>query len=415
MVEEGEESGPEGMGVLLDRIVFGLTMEMPTPFSLPEIATRLHGHSIATLAGPVRGGRATMDLECRVIDLPSNGEVSMAGRLRLEAGMGSVRVLGGSHLELNGMRLLRTQVEAPPDPAEGLAGDNFVGPVDENWPAYLDLQVAGIATAVDAVVEGLAEAAGAPLPVAGHLRLRWAEACRDLSAADAPAFARRLASRWLGGHLRTQRHYPGDMELEGVLPTVSWGKGSRHAPVQKVYAKAGDLLRTEVTARRAEAVGHLLAGRRRAADAEASLAPEAVADLLRRFAGAAAPLLEEAREVVEEVEESAQAPIELLLRLTPLLALAAPPLRRSPGRPVSEVGRAAAREAVESLLHIGRVTTRGLRGGTALRRVLDDMAEGENAVLRRYGATGASFALRPCWAEARGLLVAPGPSESREP
>lgn len=415
MVEEGEEKGPEGIGVLLDRIVFGLTMEMATPTSLTEIARRLRGRGIASPAGPVRPDRATMDLDCRVTDLPYGGVAAVSGRLRLDAGQGYVRVLGGSHLELNGMRLLRTQMEAPPDPAGGLAGDNFVGPVDENWPAYLDAQVTGIASAIDAVVEGLAEAAGAPRPVAGHLRLRWAEACRDLGVEDAPAFARRLASRWLGGQVRSQRHYPGDLELNDLLATVSWGKGSRHAPVQKVYAKAGDLLRTEVTARRAEAVGHLLTGQRRAADADAPLAPEAVADLLRRFAMAAAPLLEEAREVVEEVEESVHTPIELLLRLTPLFALAAPSLRRGAGRPVSESGGAAAREAVESLLHIGRITTRGLRSGSALRRVLDELAEGKDAVLRRYGAKGASFALRPRWAEARGPLVTPVQPDSPGP
>jgi len=294
------------------------------------------------------------------------------------------------------MRLLRSRIDEPP--GGGLAGDNFIGPYDAGWTDLFEVQAVCIAETLETVVAALAEFCGAREPPVGRLRLRWGEICRDLPVVDAPRGARQLAATWFGGERRVQQNYRGRCELLGILPTVAWGVGSRTSPVTKVYAKTRHLLRTEVTVQRPEAAAQLVTGGRHAAGVDVVPKGEALMDLLRRLGTAAIPHLDEAQDAMEAVEAPPAFAGDLMVRLAPLTAVASPGPRA--GRPVSAETQAAAREALESLLLIGRASVRGMRSNTALRRVLDDLAEGTDALLLRQGRHGTLYVLRPEWTDA---------------
>lgn len=403
MVEEVEDLRGRAPDVLLDKLVIGISAEMSSTARLTDVARRLVLAGLGSLMGPAESHRAAMRIGREVSGLCHDGTARIEGLLRFWSNGETIRIHPSSHLAINGMRLMRTQLKEPAEPS--FAADNLVGPYCSEWASYLEAQTQAIEQAVADVVAAVDEACGSPAVAEGRLRLRWVEVCRDLAVPDAPHRARRFAATWSGGEHRTEQEYYARTDAVGVLPTVSWRSTAKEAPWTKVYAKARDLIRTEIVARTAGSVGRLLTGRASPAEADVALEEGALVRALSAVAAAAVPLLDHARLAVEEVEDEAGSPVDLLLALQPLLSVAAPAQSPAPGRPISAASATAARGVLEALLLGGRTSATGLRSGGPVRRALDALTEGDAPVLRREGRRGTFYSLSSRWSQAARIIA----------
>ncbi len=408
-VEAVDESGSTETvsDALIDRLEVAWQDVRPLPVSLDTLVAGLVRAGLTPRRPRLRGAtRLRLDLAVAV-PVAHAGVVQLEGSLALSAEpAGGVHILPSTAIRANGMRILRSQIAPAPPP--GFAGDNFIGPYSAAWPELLGMQLTALATAFDAVVDAVREAAGLPDPVGGRFRVRWCEVCRDRYVEDAAAAVRAFDARFTGGVARRSRVYPNrQVERVGNLVSVSWDDGVERAPVvQKIYAKAESLLRTEVMARTPEAVARLLGGPGSlVGNADCAADGDALANLLGRTVAAACPILDGLWLLSEEVEAPPADGLDLLLALAPLLRVANPEPRPEGGGSPSADTVAKARLAVQVLLQLGRFDARGVKGSTTLRKALEEMAQGPDPLLERQGPRGTLFVVRPHWVPALRALA----------
>jgi hypothetical protein len=393
--------------VLFDRVQFGFDMQFP---AVPASGA---GGFCAALARagllarrPPRGGAAlgphtVGPFEVR---LAAGGVGRVEGRIVLASdGAGRLVATRRSHLVVNPMRDLRTQLEAPG--ARALDGnDNLVWEYGEEWAHLLGLQLANVATVVDAFFAvAAAAAAAAPQAPPGRIWVQHCEVCRDHASTDAEAVVLDLAERPIPraglARLRTL-----DVR-ERNLQCVAWRERSKAAPEHKVYAKRADLLRVEVAARSRDAVRALLKRRTDGGPASAPLEGAAAARLLADAAVAAAPLLDAMVAMIDDAAGAQpRAGRDLLLGFAPLIRLAEP-AARAPGaggrRPGASVA-ANARRAICKLLDFGSFDARGIRDSDAVLGALREMVD--RGVLSRPERGQRLFTVSPGLEAARRAL-----------
>ncbi len=116
-----------------------------------------------------------------------------------------------------------------------------------------------------------------------------------------------------------------------------------------------------------------------------------------RVARAVRPSLDLVDEFLRAVEAPAPMRLDQLVAFGPLLQLAHP--GRRPGRRLTIEPATAARQALESLVLVGRFDARDLRGDRGVRRALDAMASGPLAILQRVGPRRTLYVLEPAAAK----------------
>ncbi|MFG0251289.1 MAG: hypothetical protein ACF8NJ_00275, partial [Phycisphaerales bacterium JB038] len=80
MIEDVDQARAGEPDVLLDRLVFGLSLELQPTVSLPALIDRLLAADVGRLSGPIRAGRASFDVDCVVEDLPDGAVCQIGGR-----------------------------------------------------------------------------------------------------------------------------------------------------------------------------------------------------------------------------------------------------------------------------------------------------------------------------------------------
>ncbi len=375
---------PAVADVLLDRVQLGFEMRLPSvPVGrVDAVAVALTRVGLLVRA-PAPGSALAGPLPLGVLTVPlaEGGTGSVVGGqvlLAVPAGGGLV-LTARSHLILNPMRDLRSQLIDPGDRAAD-GNDNVVwGHDPTEWPRLLGLQLVNVAAVVDAFVAAVLRAAGSPEEsLAGTIWVQHCEVCRDFSVADgaAEALVRELAEGAIPMAV-AQFNRRAVASRRRNRQCVAWHEGGRSPVERKVYAKRNDMLRTEVCVRSRPAVKALLARGARGGAAQAKIGGAEAARLLQDVALAAVPLLDEVREVVSERAVLPQrAGLDLLLGLAPLIRLAAPAPRAAGegGRRPAPAVAARARAALEQLVAAGTFDGHGLGDSDAVLLALRDMA-----------------------------------------
>jgi len=375
---------PAVADVLLDRVQLGFEMRLPSvpagradavaaALACCGVLTRAPAPNSA-LAGPLPVGALSVSLVEGGTGGVDGGHILLAA----PAGGGLV-LTARSHLILNPMRDLRSQLI---DPGERAAdgNDNVVwGHDPAEWPHLLGLQLVNVAAVVDAFVAAVARAAGAPAgSVDGTIWVQHCEVCRDYNVADggAEALVRELAEGTIPMAV-AQFNRRSEASRRRNRLCVAWHEGTRSSAERKVYAKRNDLLRAEVSVRSRRAVKALLARVADGGAAQAEIGGAGAARLLKDVALAAVPLLDVVREIVGERAALPQrAGVDMMLGFLPLLRLAAPAprLQGAGGRMPAPAVATRARAALDQLVAAGSFDCHGLGASDSVLLALREMA-----------------------------------------
>jgi hypothetical protein len=399
--------------VLFDRVQLGISMGLPMlmPANLRAFCSLLRRVGVIDRAR--RGDenlRGYLPVNFAVPGLAKDGQMTILGQLALrEAEDGSLLIAGQSYLLPDLLRALRSQLDYPGEPATGGA-TNVVGPHGSHWHHLLGVELSNLGQGIDALVTAIATAAAAiagaaPVPLLGRVWVQQCEICRDLEYPDAEAIVHNMAARPLLGAgeqlVRPIRDHIGNRLV------VRWDEGHAISPERKVYAKRPDLLRTEVTLSKREAVRALLTRSRVATPPETDLAGASAMAMLAAVAEAAAPLLDGIGAAISELDDVyPRGGTEFVLGLVPLLRLAAPELHPSAaaGRPVDEEMPKEARRMLERLIQSGRCTT--TTRNTPEKVLIALKALEAAGILRRLHNRPTVFGVRPEFEAVRQVLAA---------
>ena len=386
---------------LLDRVVFAVRGEIADP-----------GNGVAGLAGRlVRAGVCRPGSHSPVrlpVSLSSIGKLLIDGHLKLnKSSTGTVFIEG--ELSTNAMTALRTQLAMHRVPA--LDGNvNYIGPCDDKWPGYLQLQLDALGNAFEAVLARVLSAASSK---GGELRLalRACEVCRDIHHTDARALTWRLAnSSAPSGLAQVSQVYKcaPKRETVGDSVTLRWSENLKKGNVYcKVYAKLPDLLRTEVQLQDRHAVCRLLRGVKETPDKWVEASQPAISHLLNQVVICADKHLREIDRFCAEMDGYQTEALEFFLELAPLTSIINPlNLPGQPGRKVAPETREVALNALEALLQVGRCRLpKGLDHRNTVRVALDLMAEGSDACIARGSPRALLYVVQPTRDDARRALA----------
>ena len=291
-----------------------------------------------------------------------------------------------SSINLNPMDMLRRDLGLPD--LRGLDGaQNLIGPHPADAIPLLSRQLSLVEQAIEVVGSILSNALGDGDARSDILRLRTAEACRDIGSPDAIGLVRRLQRSVLAGTLyRAADCYRQGALDEAGVPTVRWWP-NKLAPVRKAYAKQAGLVRAEVTCRNRDSVVDFL-GTPPAGTFEGA---EALRQLVL-FTLAAEPVLDVVAQHLHQVEGQSRSLASLFLDLLPLADLSAG-RRSGPGAPPDKRSQAIARAALDALVTDGAFLATNLPKSGAVRQVLERLTEPDGPLVRR--GKRAIYAVRP--------------------
>ena len=366
--------------VLLDKVQLGFDLLLPTvrAAAADNFGARLFRTGV--LSAPPRRGttlRRPLSLGPFSVPLTEGGMGQVRGQIALAMGAGDHLVITRrSYLAINAMRDLRTQLIDPGDKASN-GDDNLVWPHDVEWKHLLGLHLVNVAAMFDALLSGISRAADvSPTRLRGTVWVQQCEVCRDFFEPNAEALVRELASRPIPGSEVVAVRRQTIRRRNAVC--VAWGRDTRNAAENKVYAKRHDLLRTEVSVRSRPAVKALLARGGQAAPASADVGGSAVAQLLENLVRAAAPLLDRVSEVAGACKVVPLcSTADFVSGFAPLTRLSAHGARPAGagGRPRHLSIPVRARRALVCLLASGTFNARGHGASDAILLALRQMAE----------------------------------------
>jgi hypothetical protein len=354
-------------------------------------------------AGVVTSGARAWDNVSFRWRCPRSGKMLvLEGALRLApVGAGFVMATSASVLRLNPLAFLREQVA--PVCAPGLDGrPNVVGGPEGDRPLLLGLQLLTVSDLLDAFLAQAEVAAGSP--VSARLLLRRVELNRDLLRPGAAAVAHGIAREpnpWFRvGSARSYAPGPG-LETEGNYVTVTWHHDARDTPIRmKFYAKAGDLLRTEVCYDNAHAIRHTVNGGRSGSPVPPADGGAGLAAQLRGLAELTVPALDAMAAHAAAVDGPQKDALDLVVALAPLLRVGAPRPPGRAGRPAEAATQAAARDVLYHLVELGRYDASALRTNGTVRKALDRIAREGGLVMESRGRS-ALYTVPPDRAAAR--------------
>jgi hypothetical protein len=389
--------------VLLDRVQLGIQATIPVPAVEAVDSFCAYLARERALASRPRPGRA-LGSKLRLgpvdVELRDGGMAVLTGELHLAvAKNGCLQVRSTSWFLPNVMRAVRARVAAPlPLPADG--SDNLVAAYPDYYPSLLVQQLEIVGDVVNAVVLALASAAGVDYGrIRGRVWVKAGEITRDYPHPDARGLVRALKDMPISGagdeshRHRSTRH--------GNELCVAWHQGAATSPERKVYAKDTGLVRVEIALRSRRAVKRLLGHSR----SEGLLGCEAVRELFA-LASSAAPLLDEAADLITRaVEAPPRGGADLVLAFAPLVRLAAPAPRApgAGGRPPGGGVAPLARLAVERLVAEGRFDMRGRPASDAVLGALKEMLA--DGALCAAAARPRLFTVAPALEAARQALA----------
>lgn len=300
---------------------------------------------------------------------------------------GGLVIGSASTLKTNLQHVVRARYGIP-DAVIGLDGKrNFSKATAECSLSDLELQF----VAIEELFRALLAAIRASLPdsrqVDGFVKFRRAEVCHDSAYANAEDIARatcRVPPR--GSRETSQREYAC---TTGAGRTPTWRVVTKkRGPAWKGYVKAPGLLRTEFTCDHRDAVFHCMGER-----TQAPFSPDGAVQLAIDFYNKGGEQLCEALDHVRKVAEGGRYTLhDLLVRLDVLKAVADRDRVGNGYRP-SERAAADAQRILIGLLSEGIAYATGLRKGTKVRDILEELAAPGGPLVR--GATLGIFCLAP--------------------
>ena len=393
----GEESGDL---VLFDRVAFGFMLRLAD--TGPEACARMARHfrktglgrQVTTPSGPL-SARLTVPLEAGIV---ARATVALHGD-DLEGG---VLLSSGSTIEMNLQDVVRQRHGVPNDRVGFDRKRNFSVATENCDDHDVELQFAAIANCIDRLRTEIASALPGAVEVESRLWLRVAEVCHDL-ACDNPDDVARTTCKIPPAGSRQSWDSHWDCTF-GAGRSATWHfVTQKNGPVRKGYAKAPGLLRTEVSCGRREAVVACLQER-----TFADLTGEGGRQLAEAFYDAAGEICCTMLDHVKEVMSAGKTMLNLLDELAPLKAVASGE-RTGRGYTPGFLARREANRIYEALVQDGIAHAAGLRKGTKVRDILDELAHPGGPLVR--GATNGIFCIAPAF----GRRIRPSNEDGSEP
>jgi hypothetical protein len=379
----------------IDRVKFGITGVLPST-TLDELIENLtqcpeiRCSTPKSQQGNHHYKQVTIDLESEAGDVVGDAIIDFHS-VKCPDGL---RLGGRTALQINPQKLQRGLLGAEACGPLGFDGSQNVLALDcEQTTTAVLCQI--VQDAVQFTIDAITHAMPNAAPIWHSLWLKSAEMCRDLSVNDSIRAMTLIQHSTLSGatHVVRDAYRAGAVDECGIK-VARWAL-KRGAAWHKAYAKRRDTLRIEVACPDRAAVVQLTG----VVSDEVSAA--GAGRLLEGFGTAAEPALARIEEHVRLAMGDGPTAAQLLVKLAPLVALAAGmPARKGP--PPSPGSFEAARDALEGLFNAGSFDARGVPAQHSVRRVLDALTY-DGGPLKRDGRP-AVFCLDPSYTGAAGVI-----------
>jgi hypothetical protein len=366
--------------VMLDAVRLGMSGAIIAAFpvtvaDIQRAAEGVEGAEVTTFGNP---NRLQISIAIEEEDGPTLGEAVLD--LRFQPGSSPLRLSDQTSLTINPQKWLREQLggEEGCGPL-GLDGNSNVLGARVDIPELLE-QALDLA---DEVLSLCLYQLDRSLPEGAEWRwngfwIKAAEACRDIETDDAVQLVRRAQhAAMTGAVLAVRKRYTPVCEDGSGPITLRWVLGKTKHEF-KVYAKRSDLVRVELASRHRSAVCNLAGDRPRTAE------PSGVRALLKQFAIDAVGEVERLDEHVRQSVTSTPDTVGLLTELLLLVNLAAGN-GRGRGPAPDSISIEGARHALAGLLQAGMFDARTTRRGSAVRKVLEELAVRDGPLVRQKG------------------------------